>query len=137
MTNLVLPSTAAARLVIAPITALALLLPLPACCSACSPADHQPDAKKACCQNHATAGADLDLLCVSQHASPCGCSIQPTDRSPRQSDKISSLIDLSSALPSATLAVFNHDAIALSERLRLDNVALTIPHRILHCSWQI
>jgi hypothetical protein len=137
MTDSGLAPSTAARLVIAPLTMLALVLPPPASCSACSTNEGQFSAESGCCQKHATQPLTDHPACIGGHESRCGCCIQPTDRSARQPDRHSPSIDLSGTLSLATFAPCNYDAAAPSELLQLRTLAHRIPHRILHCSWQI
>jgi hypothetical protein len=136
MTALVELSTTAARPVIAPIAALALLLPLPVRCGACC-SEENPPAKAVCCQSRPNDTPTSDLACFVKHDSRCTCCIQPTNRSTSPSDRTASPIDLSSALPALTFAACFVDTSNLSELFRFGIAAPRIPHRILHCSWQI
>ena len=137
MTDSVLLSSTGARLVIIPITTVALLLPLSTCCSACTRDDDQLAAPDGCCQSHATEAVADDLLCFSPHASHCSCCIQPTDRTSPQPDRLSPRIELSSALPPATDVGCDCDVSLVSDLLRRADTATPVPHCILHCSWQI
>jgi hypothetical protein len=137
MTDLGHPSSSAARLVIVPTTMFALLLPLPASCSRCSANDGKSAAKSGCCQKRDCNAQTENAACVGQYNSRCSCCIQPTDRSTRQSDRPSPLIELSGALSFAVFAPCDCEVAAPGSALTRVDLVQQIPHRILHCSWQI
>ena len=133
------------------LTALALILPLPARClgcvadsSNCSHCATQASAAKAspaksCCARNSSASQHLatNNSCDRVQARTCGCSIQPVDRTLVASEQHSTLPELLAALPSVELVISDSTQSQLQSAPAFASLPPPVPHRILHCSWVI
>ena len=133
------------------LTAVALILPLPARClgcvaetSNCSHCATQASAAKAspvksCCARNSSTSQHLATNdnCDRVQTRTCGCSIQPVDRTPATSDQHSTLPELLAALPSVELVLSGSTQSQLQSIPAFASLPPRVPHRILHCSWVI
>jgi hypothetical protein len=140
------------RSAIALATALALLLPFPARCAACSTGHdrcprchHEAEFLQnstpagqahSCCQHRATTKSPAANAAIHPGQHACGCAM---DQAPRTAanEKFSPSHELSTGLV-ATVGVSTSPADGSARVLdAAPAVPPPIPHRILHCSWII
>jgi hypothetical protein len=151
MANRFLQFAARLRSKVFPVAALALLLPLPGKCIVCSP--KSPAGAAGCCASKAKAKAADRSCCARPSASHdaltdcgpscwqvdanCACCEQPRDQNVPPTDRFAYFSDHVAAT-SRMLALngLGHDSLLIDMRAAAPLPSL-IPHRILHCSWQI
>jgi hypothetical protein len=152
MANLSRLHSGCGRWAIIPVTAVAMLLPLSArcgpCCGAeknasCSDARHaSANHRHSCCDKrsasrHSVPESNLLCVCLSpQASSDCSCSAQP--REPRLAqEQFFSHDSFIAGLHVTALHTANLQDDSASALAATVELASPIPHRILHCSWQI
>jgi hypothetical protein len=141
-----------ARSMVAFATALAMLLPLPARCAACSTsagncprcaatiAEHKTrSAERPCCK-HSTATSDQfshsdSARSLSHHSPRCGCGVSPLHRTVPPKDQLPAGHDFDAA-PYRLFETSLEPRFATIAATRPD-LPPPLPHRILHCSWLI
>jgi hypothetical protein len=156
-----------ARSAVALATAIALLLPLPVRCAACSTgSDRCPCCSayggeflgsteliavrdshgealaqtRTCCQSHvATDAAPTAAATKSLHPShhACGCSARPAPRTTRPVEKLHVSPETLAGLADGFQLPFSLQADVASTPIIHVAASPPIPHRILHCSWII
>jgi hypothetical protein len=154
MASLVLRPAAAARSLIGLVTALAVMLPLPARCASCSTggecprcAAAKPDKESSrhvpgfCCQRRAAADdrllTDVAVGVLQDDPSTCGCGVRPTHRTAPPAKELTLSPELIYAFAPTAFLPANPSANALAAAITLADLPPPIPHRILHCSWVI
>jgi hypothetical protein len=165
MLTLALSTVPGARSMVALATAVALLLPLPARCAACSAgadrcqqcASHVAESLQAkicrgqdsdstnqarpCCQRHTTADspdtASFAAASAGQTYHPCGCGVRPVSRTNQSVERFSASPELSAGLVSVAAVPPAPATGTAAAGDFVVSLAPSIPHRILHCSWII
>jgi hypothetical protein len=132
-------------------TAVAMLLPLPARCAACSTSagncprcdtantDRQPVPDPSACCKHRSADRQTPAADaahhVSQHSPQCGCGVHPPQRTKPSTERVLDGQDLTAS--PTEFASSSVEPRLVANFINGSILPPPIPHRILHCSWLI
>jgi hypothetical protein len=134
------------------LTAVTLVLPLPARCANCTTAstdcphcaaaklEAQPhsDSTRPCCVRNAADQKNIATCTYHQiEARACDCSVHPVERVIVSSEQKATLHELLTAFSSIAPVLSDSTDSLLHSIPAFASLPPPVPHRILHCSWVI